>query len=126
MMIDYSGQQIDNYRLVRLLGKGEFASVYLGQHIQVATKQAAIKILHLFDVDTDQFQKEAETIASLLHPNIMPLQDFAFHNGTPFLVMDYAMGDSLRTRHPPGTQVPLPTVVQYVNVIADALQYAHD
>ena len=75
MMIDYSGQQLGNYRLVRRLGTGGFASVYLGQHVHIATKQAAIKILHLFDVDTDKFKREAETMAALLHPNIMPLLD---------------------------------------------------
>jgi serine/threonine protein kinase len=126
MMIDYSGQQIGNYRLVRRLGTGGFASVYLGQHVRIATQQAAIKILHLFDVDTQEFQREAETTAALVHPNIVRLFDFDFHNRTPFLVMEYASNGSLRTRHPQGTQVPLSTVVQYVNVIADALQYAHD
>jgi len=39
--------------------------------------------------------------------------------------MDYALGGSLRTRHPEGTQVPLTTVVQYVQEIAKALEYAH-
>jgi len=57
MMIDYTGQQIGSYRLVRRLGSGGFASVYEGQHVRIATQQAAIKLLHLFDVDTKKFQK---------------------------------------------------------------------
>jgi len=52
MMIDYSGQQIGSYRLQRRLGFGGFASVYLGQHVRIATQQAAIKLLHIFDVDS--------------------------------------------------------------------------
>lgn len=124
-MIDYSGQQIGNYRLLRRLGFGGFASVYLGQHVRIATKQAAIKLLHLFDVDSKKFQQEAETTAVLDHPHIIRLIDFDFHDQMPFLVIDYAPGGSLRSRHPEGTQIPLPIVVQYVQEIAKALAYAH-
>src|SRR5437867_1347658 len=125
MMIDYSGQQIGSYRLVRRLGLGAFASVYLGQHVRISTQQAAIKLLHIFDVDSKRFQQEAETTAALVHPHIIRLFDFDFHDQMPFLVIEYAPGGSLRSRHPEGTQVPLPTVVQYVQEIAKALEYAH-
>jgi len=125
MMIDYTGQQIGSYRLVRRLGTGGFASVYLGQHVRIATQQAAIKLLHLFDVDARKFQQEAETMAALVHPHIIRLFDFDFHDQMPFLVIEYAPGGSLRTRYPEGTQVLLPNVVQYVQQIAEALEYAH-
>ena len=126
MMMDYTNQQFGNYRLVRLLGQGGFASVYQGQHTRIPAQQVAIKILHLFDVNTEQFQREAETTASLEHPHIVRLFDFDLREGTPFLVMAYAPNGSLRTRHTNGTQVLLTTVVRYVNEIASALQYAHD
>src|SRR5581483_1759769 len=125
-MIDYTSQQIGNYRLIRRLGIGGFASVYQGQHIRIAAQQAAIKILHLSDVDIQKFQQEAETTATLVHPNIIRLFDFDLANGIPFLVMDFAPGGSLRTRHPHRTQLPLPMVVEYVKVLANALQFAHD
>jgi serine/threonine protein kinase len=51
--------------------------------------------------------------------------DFDVDNMFPFLVMDYAPGGTLRQRHPRGTKVPLPTVVDYVTHIASALDYAH-
>src|SRR5260370_24680448 len=125
MMRDLIGQQLGNYRLVSLLGCGGFAEVYLGQHVHIATQQAAIKLLHILDVDSKKFQQEAETTAALVHPNIIRLFDFDFHDQMPFLVIDYAPGGSLRSRHPEGTRVPLPTVVEYVQEIAKGLEYAH-
>src|SRR5437660_87746 len=126
MTKDLIGQQLGNYQLVRLLGSGGFASVYLGQHIRITTQQAAIKVLHLTEVNTQKFQQEAETIASLKHPHIVRLFDFVIEQGIPFLVMDYAPNGSLRTRHATGEKIPLATVVQYITQITDALQYAHD
>ena len=125
-MGDRLGQQIGNYRLVKLLGKGGFAEVYLGQHVRLASKQAAIKILHLTDVDVRKFQEEAETTERLVHPHIVRLLDFDLQEGTPFLVLDFAPGGSLRTRHPKGSIVPLATVGEYLKELAPALQYAHD
>jgi len=46
IMADRTGQMFGSYRLVRRLGGGGFAEVYLGQHVRVSTQQAAIKILH--------------------------------------------------------------------------------
>ncbi len=125
-MPDKVGQQIGNYRLVRLLGSGGFADVYLGQHVHLASKQAAVKMLKLFDVDVEKFQQEAETTEQLVHPHIVRLLDFALQEGTPFLVLDYAPGGTLRARHPKGSQLQLNTVVAYLNEITPALQYAHD
>ena len=125
-MMDLTGQQFGKYRLIRRLGAGGFASVYLGQHELVSSMQAAIKILELRDVNEQQFHHEAVTTARLVHPNIVSLLDFDVQEGTPFLVLDYAPGGSLRVRHPKGSQVPLATVIQYLKQIAPALQHAHD
>jgi predicted ATPase/DNA-binding CsgD family transcriptional regulator len=125
-MLDRVGQQLGNYRLIQLLGQGNFASVYLGKHIHLNT-HAALKVLHgqLAGNEAEDFLTEARTIASLRHPHIVQVLDFGVEGTTPFLVLDYAPGGNLRQRHPKGTQLPLDTVVSYVTQVADALQYAH-
>src|SRR6266496_6798466 len=121
------GQQLGNYRLLRLLGRGGFAAVYLGEHIHL-NSHAAVKLLHtrLPDEDAQQFLHEAQLLARLAHPHIVRILDFAIQDGTPFLVMEYAPGGTLRSLHPKATQVPLEAVVSYVTQVASALQYAHD
>ncbi|GAC1347784.1 MAG: hypothetical protein NVSMB27_13960 [Ktedonobacteraceae bacterium] len=126
-MEDRVGQRLGNYQLMRLLGEGGFAEVYLGKHIELGT-QAAIKVLttKISPEEVEHFRAEARTIARLKHPHIVSVLDFGMKGRIPFIVMDYAPSGSLRTLHPKGTHVPLQTVVSYVKQIATALQYAHD
>ena len=126
-MSDREGQQLGNYRLVRLLGRGGFAEVYLGEHIYLKS-HAALKLVHveLPEEEREAFLQEAQTLVRLNHPHIVRLLDFAVEAGTPFLVMEYAPHGTLRQKHPRGTQLPLDIVISYVNQIAPALQYAHD
>ena len=120
-------QQIGHYQLVRLLGQGGFAEVYLGEHIHLKTP-AAVKVLHsrLVDEDVQQFTREAQTVARLLHPNIVRVLDFGVENAFPYLVMDYAPNGTLRKQFPRGGRVPLATVVTLTRQIAEALYYAHE
>ena len=121
------GQQLGNYRLIRLLGKGAFADVYLGEHLYLHTS-VAIKILRA-QVDEStltNFLTEARLVSHLVHPHIIRVFDFGLEANIPFLVMDYAPLGNLRRLHPRGTVVPLPTVVSYVKALASGLQYAHD
>jgi multiple sugar transport system substrate-binding protein len=127
-MTDRSSQQIDRYRLLRLLGQGAFGDVYLAENIYRNT-EVAIKILNvrLTNEEVPAFLNEARNFR-LKHPHIIPIVDFGIDpaSGTPFIVMEYAPHGTLRKRHPKGTQVPLATIVRYVKQIADALQYAHE
>ncbi len=126
-MDDRAGQYLGNYRLMRLLGRGGFAEVYLGEHLRLGT-QAAIKLLstHLSDHDVEKFLAEARTIARLEHPHIIRILDFDVERDIPFLVMSYAPNGTLRQRHPKGTRLPLAAIVSYLKQAADGLQYAHD
>ncbi len=127
MMADNIRQQLGNYRLIRLIGRGGFAEVYLGEHIHLGT-QAAIKVLQtrLAGEDQQRFFSESLTIARLRHPNIVRVLDFGVDGDTPFLVMDYAPAGTLRQRHSKGTRLPASNIVPYIRQAASALQYAHD
>ncbi len=126
-MAHFSKRRFGNYRLVRLLGKGGFASVYLGEHIHLGT-QAAIKVLRawLTDTDVDKFYTEARIAAHLIHPHIVRVLEFGLEGRTPFLVMDYAPYGTLRRYHPRGERLDPETVIAYVRQIAGALHYLHD
>ena len=122
-MTDRVGQQLGNYRLIRLLGQGGFADVYLGEHIYLKTS-AAIKVLQmrLTNEDMEGFLNEARTIAGLKHARIVRVLDFGIDDSTPFLVMDYAPMGALRQRHAKGTLLPTATILAYVKQVAAALQ----
>ena len=86
--------------LIRPLGRGGFAAIYLDEHIHL-NSHAAVKILHtqISDEDAQQFVREAQILARLSHPHIVRLLNFAIQEGTPFLVMEYAPGE--HPAHPP-------------------------
>lgn len=121
------GQQLGNYRLLRLLGRGGFGEVYQGEHLYLQV-QVAVKVLASQQEQwiRDLIRTEARTHARLDHPNIVRILDFGFEQDTPYLVMAYAPGGTLRALHPRGTPLSLRRITFYVHEIANALQYAHD
>ena len=125
-MTDLLNQQCGNYRLIRPLGSGGFADVYLGEHIYLKTR-AAIKMLHtrLTQQALQAFLDEARTIANLKHHNIVQVLEFGVEKDAPFLVMTYAPNGTLRQRHPQGSRLSAAQVASYVGQVAAALQYAH-
>ena len=127
MVIDRIGQQFGNYRLLRFLGQGGFAEVYLGEHLHLGL-QVAVKVLHtrLIARQQEQFLLEAHTIASLDHPSIVRILDCGVEQGVPFLITTYAPQGSLRQLYPEGTRLPIADILAYVRPLASALMYAHE
>ena len=126
-MIEQVEQQLGSYRLIRRLGKGACADVYLGEHLYLNTP-VAVKVLHsrLDSHMLADFLAEARHISHLVHPHLIRVFDFGLESDTPFLVMDYAPHGNLRQKHQTGIPLPLPTIVSYVVALASALQYTHD
>jgi eukaryotic-like serine/threonine-protein kinase len=125
-MADRVGQQLGHYRLLRVLGQGAFAEVYLGEHLYLE-RLAAIKVLHV-QMDPkrqEQFRHEARTIARLDHPHIVRVLDFGIEDQTPYLVMEYTPGGTLQSQHPKGTRLSFEQIMTYVKQLASALDYAH-
>jgi serine/threonine protein kinase len=125
--MDRTGQQFGKYRLIRLLGQGGFAEVYLGEHVLMKSL-AAIKILpnQITPADSQVFLQEARTLVALEHPHIVGVKDCDVQDGIPFIIMDYAPNGTLCQRHPKGTRVLLANAISYVSQIAPALQHAHN
>ena len=107
------------------LGRGGFAEVYLAEHIHLRYL-VAIKFLHadLGKLES-QFSDEARLVAQLQHPHIIRLMDFGIGT-SPYLIMEYAAGGTLRGMYPRGVRVAPALVARYVEQIASALQYVHD
>jgi serine/threonine protein kinase len=124
---DRVGQRVGYYSLVRLLRKGSFADVYLGEHFFRKDDQVTIKVLHT-QFDDMEILMRVRTFARLSHPKIIAILSLArtSEDDAPCFIMRYAPGGSLRTRHPKGSRVPLVTVIKYLKEIAPILQYAHD
>jgi serine/threonine protein kinase len=98
---DFLGQQVGPYRLIRQIGSGGMATVYLAERsIGKAKQNVALKMIRpTFTGNPDmlrRFEHEREVLASLQHPNIARLLDIgATSDGLPYLVMDYVEGERI-------------------------------
>ncbi|MBL8062435.1 MAG: protein kinase [Anaerolineales bacterium] len=121
------GENVGPYRVIEQLGQGGMASVYKAYHAAL-DRYVALKVLHqAFNEDStfiNRFQREARVVAKLEHPNIVPIYDYAEHEGRPYLVMKFIEGDTLKARMNEG---PLSAreIDQVVETVGSALGYAH-
>ena len=125
-----SGQIFAGYTIVRVLGTGGMGEVYLAQHPRLPRREA-LKVLGTAVSDDDEyrqrFNREAEMVATLRHPNIVTIYDRGDFDGQLWIAMEFVDGtDAARLlidQHPQG--VPATEVIQIVTAVADALDYAH-
>lgn len=124
--MDLIGTQLGKYHIVERISTGGMAEVYKSYQPDL-DRYVAIKIIasNLSDEPEwlTQFKREAQTLARLQHPNILPIYDYGDYNGMPYLVMQYNRGGTLADclGHPQ----PTDDVVRIVSQIGDALAYAH-
>lgn len=124
--------QIGKYRLLKVLNKGRYVDVWLGEHVRLR-KKFAIKILIPEAIPNcndrhrarRRFYKEASIQAGLDHPYIVQVFDYGEDQGLPFFVMEYAPFGSLARRHRPGVRLTLPTVRTYTSQMGRAIHYVH-
>jgi len=119
------------YAIERTLGQGGFGVVYVARH-QRTGKSYAVKVLRADRAAASEdvksrFRREAETLASVGHPGIVAIHDFAStEDGIDYLVMDLLEGEDLAARLSRTDRLPLETALGLIKQLAGALRAAHD
>jgi serine/threonine protein kinase len=123
-----SALHIGNYTLLRQLGQGEFATIYLAEHFS-SKKRVALKLLHQArsnQEEVERFQLEATLLTQLRHRHIVRAFDFGWEQDTPFLTMAYATGGTLREVFDQKAPLPISNILPTVLQLASALRYVHN
>src|SRR5690349_1573507 len=130
-MADWAGKTLGKVHIEDLIARGGMAEVYIGVHESYG--RVAVKVMRgLLEKDSDQlarFQREAEVIESLRHPNIVQMLEYNVVDESPYLIMEYIQGPSLaiylKKLHDRKQRLPIGLVAQILQSIASALDYAH-
>jgi len=130
-MADWAGKTLGKVHIDDLVARGGMAEVYTGTHASFG--QVAVKVMRgLLDRDSDQlarFQREAEVVEELRHPNIVQMFDYAVVDETPCIIMEYIPGPSLasylKNLHDNKQRLPIGIVGHILTSMASALDYAH-
>jgi serine/threonine protein kinase len=121
------GETVGPYRIIEEVGQGGMATVFKAYH-PALDRYVAVKVLApAFKNDRNflsRFHREARIVARLDHPNIIPIYDYAEHEGTPYLVIRYVEGKTLKEVLRGGLLPPRQVLV-IVRPVAEALAYAH-
>ena len=125
------GTSLSHYRILEKLGEGGMGVVYQAEDTTLR-RFVAIKLLPgnaaRDRASLDRFEREARTAAALNHPNICVIYEIGWHEGDPFIAMEWLEGRTLRDvidahgRTPP---LPLETIVELATQLAEGLAAAH-
>lgn len=124
------GQKInDRYQIVRLIGEGGMANVYLALDT-ILDRYVAVKLLR-GDLANDEkfvrrFQREAISASSLSHPNIVEMYDVGEDNGQYFIVMEYVDGKTLKSLIKRRGALTIPEVIDIMLQLTSGLSCAHN
>ncbi len=118
----------DRYELEELVGTGGMSSVFRA-HDRLLERKVALKVLHeQYTRDEDyveRFRREARSVASLSHPNIVTVIDRGEHGGRQYIVFEYVAGENLKHRIDREGALPVGEAVDLALQIGRALQFAH-
>jgi len=124
-----AGARLGAYEILGLLGAGGMGEVYLARDTRLG-REVAVKVLPP-DVAGNperlaRFEREARTVASLNHPNIVTLHDIAEAGGIRFLVMERVTGRTLADVIERAGELPPTRILELMTPVADALASAHE
>ena len=111
------------YRLVTRLGAGGMSEVWAADDLELG-RRVALKLLAR-DADPARFEREAQAVAALAHPNICRLYDYGEEGGRPFMVLEFLDGGTLERRLVPGEPYPLDETDRLARELAAGLAHAH-
>jgi serine/threonine-protein kinase len=114
----------NRYRLDERLGVGGMAEVWAADDIELG-RRVAIKLLGR-DADPARFEREAQAVAAVAHPNICQLYDYGEEDGRPFMVLEYLAGGTLEDRLVAGDPYPDDETERIAGEVAAGLAHAHD
>ncbi|GBQ67044.1 hypothetical protein AA103196_1583 [Ameyamaea chiangmaiensis NBRC 103196] len=124
--------RIGRFQIEAVLGRGAMGVVYKG-HDEHIDRPVAIKLIRADLLDGEEresyfrrFQNEAKIAGRCVHANIVGLYDFSFHEGNPYLVMEYVNGIGLQQALPRGSLRSEGEVLPIALQVLDALHYAHE
>ena len=124
------GQKInDRYEVIRSIGEGGMANVYLG-YDTILDRNVAIKVLR-GDLSNDEkfvrrFQREALSASSLAHPNIVEMYDVGEDDGTYYIVMEFVDGKTLKQLLKKRGTLTLSEAIDIMSQLTDGMAHAHD
>jgi serine/threonine protein kinase len=120
---------VGGWRVVRQLGSGGMAEVYLAQHPRIP-RVDVLKVMRPWLADDPRFRvrfhAEADHIASLSHPNVITVYDQGEEDGRLYLVMQYAVGGDLRTMLEHEGRLAPPRALEIAGQVANALDAGHE
>jgi eukaryotic-like serine/threonine-protein kinase len=111
------------YKLVDRVGVGGMSEVWAADDVELG-RRVALKLLAR-DADPARFEREAQAVAALAHPNICRLYDYGEADGRPFMVLEYLAGGSLEDRLVPGEPYPREETERIARELAAGLGHAH-
>lgn len=117
----------ERYEIVREIGRGGMATVYLARNLEL-DREVAVKVLHDdlgAAMGPTRFRREIDVASHLSHPHILAIEDYGEADGLLYYVMPYVDGETLQARLEREGQLPVPDALRITCQVADALDYAH-